>query len=89
MKYVYFYCFISLIPINAFSWYGGSEYMPSYEGRAGAGYITPSRFAPIGYTKNTGWDSSDESCYQTVSENRRTSSARVVPAQTRVRIIQK
>ncbi len=44
----------------AIAWYGGSSYTPSYEGRAGAGYITPSRFAPRAYNKNTGWNSTDK-----------------------------
>lgn len=48
-------------------WWGGSSYTPSYQGGGGGGYITPSRFAPYAYTKNTGWDSGDgDNCHQTV-----------------------
>lgn len=64
------YLFIALIfaSTNIVSFYGGSDYTPSYQGRAGAGYITPSRFAPLGYS-NGGWDSKDEnSCNQNCRE---------------------
>lgn len=98
MKIVRYVLVFSLLLVTncAFCWwwggtgYSGYGYTPSYQGGGGGGYITPSRFAPIGYTKNTGWDSGDSECrYQTVQGNGEFKTVRVVPVSTPVRIIQK
>lgn len=90
MKLINYVCFgILVISTQAFCFYRGSEYMPPYEGRAGATYITPSRFGPVGYTKNTGWDSgNNQSCYANSYKNRNMP-VRTMPVYTKPRIIQK